>query len=90
MNGTTAWSDGYEYVTMGAMPGIYSPGETTPCIPIVVSGDSITGTKGSETLTYAFDPSTKMATITCPDDSTVTATSDQVSEFNTCMGLNCP
>ncbi len=87
-NGTTAWSDGYEYVTQGPMPGLYGPGDSTPCISMVISGDSITGTKGSETVHFQGGPST--ATITCPDGSVVTATDAQVTEFNVCYGLNCP
>jgi hypothetical protein len=75
---------------MGTMPGLYGPGETTPCIQVVISADSITGTKGSETLHYQFDPSTQTAAITCPDGSTVSATSAQVTAFNICEGLNCP
>jgi hypothetical protein len=88
MNGTTAWSDGYKYVTTGSMPGLYGPGDTTPCISMVISGSSLTGTKGSETIHFEGGPST--ATITCPDGSMITATDAQVTEFNTCYGLNCP
>jgi hypothetical protein len=31
-----------------------------------------------------------IATITCPDMTTVTATSQQVNTFNKCAGLSCP
>ncbi len=90
MNGVVAWSDGYKYVTSGSMPGLYGPGDTAPCIPVVISGASITATKGSQTLKYAGDPNSQTATITCPDGTTLTATDDQVTAFNTCIGLNCP
>jgi hypothetical protein len=88
MDGTTAWSDGSKYVTTGSMPGLYGPGDTTPCISMVISGSTLTGTKGSEKLTYEGGSST--STITCPDGSMITATNAQVTEFNTCFGLNCP
>jgi hypothetical protein len=55
---------------------------------MVISGSTITGTKGSETIKFVGGPTT--ATITCPDGTTITATDDQVTEFNTCKGLNCP
>jgi hypothetical protein len=90
MNGTVAWSDGSKYVTQGSMPGLYGPGATTPCISITTGTNSITGTKGSQTLHYLFDPSTMTAKITCPDGTSFTATSAQVTEFNKCKGLNCP
>jgi hypothetical protein len=89
-SGVLAWSDGYKYVHSGTMTGLYAPGATTPCITMVISGSTITGTKGSETLVYAFDTSSMTATITCPDTSKVTATSAQVTAFNMCHGLNCP
>jgi hypothetical protein len=89
-SGVVSWSDGFRYVSQGAMAGLYAPGSTTPCITMSVAADTITGTKGSETLVYAFDTATKTATITCPDMSTFTATSAQVTAFNICHGLNCP
>jgi hypothetical protein len=72
------------------MTGIYSPGSTTPCIAMTISGSTITGMKGNQTLVYSFDTSTMTATITCPNLSMVTATSAQVTAFNLCHGLNCP
>jgi hypothetical protein len=90
MNGTTTWSDGSKYVAEGAMAGLYAPGETTPCIALVLGTDSFTATKGTETLKYSADSATMMGTITCPNGTTFTATSAQVTEFNTCAGLNCP
>jgi hypothetical protein len=89
-NGTTTWADGYKYVTAGAMPGIYAPGQTTPCISLVVGQDSLTGTKGSQTLHFQSDPNGGPATITCPDGSSFTATNEQVTAFNTCNGFSCP
>jgi hypothetical protein len=87
-NGTTTWADGSKYVTTGAMPGLYGPGDTTPCISMVISGSSITATKGTQTIEYAGGATT--STITCPDGSMITATDAQVTAFNTCEGLNCP
>jgi hypothetical protein len=77
-------------VTSGNSPGMYGPGDTSPCIPIVQDAQGITATKGSETISYAPDSATETATITCPDGSTFTATFDQVTAFNRCVGLNCP
>jgi hypothetical protein len=88
--GVLTWSDGYKYVHQGSMTGLYTPGTTTPCIAMTISGTTLTGTKGSETLVYSFDTSSMTATITCPDSSMVTATSAQVTAFNMCHGLNCP
>jgi hypothetical protein len=90
MNGVLTWSDGSKYVSKGTGTGLYAPGDTSPCVSMVISGSTITGTKGSETLVYAFDQTTMTATITCPDLSKVTATSAQVTAFNHCHGLNCP
>jgi hypothetical protein len=90
MNGTVAWSDGSKYVTQGAMPGLYGPGETTPCISITTGTNTITGKKGTQTLVYTYDPSTMTAKIDCPDGTSFTATSAQLTAFNKCKGLNCP
>lgn len=89
-DGTTTWEDGSRYITQGAMPGMYGPGDATPCISIVIENGNITATQGSQTLLYSVDTSTETATITCPDGSTFTATFDQVTEFNSCVGINCP
>ncbi|MCA9645691.1 MAG: hypothetical protein KC492_33600 [Myxococcales bacterium] len=89
-NGATSWSDGSKYDPQGTMPGMYGPADTEPCVGIQVNGGNITATKGSDTLTYVADQATETATITCPDGSTFTATFEQVTAFNTCVGLNCP
>ncbi|MCA9647678.1 MAG: hypothetical protein KC492_43610, partial [Myxococcales bacterium] len=89
-NGTTSWSDGSRYDPQGTTPGMYGPTDTEPCIGIQVDGGNITATKGSDTLTYVAEQATESATITCPDGSTFTATFEQVTAFNTCVGLNCP
>jgi hypothetical protein len=90
MSGTVAWSDGSKYVTQGSMPGLYGPGDTTPCISITLGMNTITGKKGTQTLVYTFDPSTMTAKIDCPDGTSFTATAAQVTAFNKCKGLNCP
>lgn len=90
VDGTTTWEDGSRYITQGAMPGMYGPSDTTPCISVVIDSGNITATQGSQTLLYTVDTDTETATITCPDGSTFTATFDQVTEFNTCVGINCP
>jgi hypothetical protein len=90
VSGVVAWSDGSKYVTQGAMPGLYAPGDAAPCIAMTFGAASITATKGSETLTFVADAATQKATITCPDGSTFTATNDQVTAFNRCVGINCP
>jgi hypothetical protein len=85
-----SWSDGSKYVSQGAMPGLYAPGDTTPCIAMTLGTSSITATKGSQTLVYDFDETAMTATITCPDGSTFMMTSAQATAFNVCHGLNCP
>ncbi len=89
-NGVVAWSDGSKYVSQGAMPGLYGPGETTPCISMVLVQDSITATKGTQTLHFQTTSGAQTATITCPDGTSFTATDAQVTAFNVCYGLNCP
>ena len=89
-NGVTAWSDGSKFVTQGSMPGLYGPGEAAPCIAMVLGQDSITATRGSETLQFLTASGSSVATITCPDGTTFTATNAQVTAFNVCSGLNCP
>lgn len=89
-NGVTQWQDGSKYDPQGTEPGIYGAGDTAPCIGIQSDNGNITATKGSETLLYTVDQATESATITCPDGSTFQATFDQVTAFNSCVGLNCP
>ena len=88
-NGATTWSDGSKYDPQGSNPGMYGPGDAEPCIGIETDGGNITATKGSQTLVYVADQTTETATITCPDGSTFEATFEQVTAFNTCVGLNC-
>lgn len=90
MDGTVSWSDGSKYVTSGNQPGLYGPGDAVPCIAVVFADGSITATKGAEMLVYVTDSATETATITCPDGSSFTASYDQVTAFNRCVGVNCP
>lgn len=89
-NGATTWSDGSKYDPQGSNPGMSGPGDTEPCIGIQIDGGNITAAKGSQTLVYVADQTSETATITCPDGSTFEATFEQVTAFNTCVGLNCP
>ncbi len=89
-NDTTTWSDGHKYVRSGSMPGMYSPGSSTPCITIDVQSGTITATKGSEVLKYVPDQTSGTATINCPDGSKFTAKFGQVTAFNQCYGVDCP
>lgn len=88
--GTTSWSDGSKFIGDGPTAGMYGPGDTQPCIGIVVNGGSITVTKGTEVLTYVPDQATGMGTVTCPDGTSFTAMFPQVTAFNQCTGINCP
>ena len=90
MDGTVSWSDGSKYVTSGDQPGLYGPGDSAPCIAMVFDEGSITASKGTDTLTYTTDSASKTATITCPDGSSFTASYEQVTAFNHCVGINCP
>jgi hypothetical protein len=90
VSGTVAWADGSKYETLGSAPGLYGPGDTTPCISLTLGSNSFTAKKGTETLSYVADGTTQTGTITCPDGTSFTATSAQVTAFNTCVGLNCP
>lgn len=89
-NDTVSWSDGHKYISSGANAGMYGPGDTTPCVTIVVQGGNITATKGNEVLKYAPDQTSGKATVTCPTGSSFTATFAQVTAFNRCVGVNCP
>jgi hypothetical protein len=90
MNGTITWSDGSKYVTQGMNTGLYGPGDQMPCISTVFAGGVFTATKGMEVLTYTPDDMTQMGVVQCPDGTSVTATFDQVTNFNRCVGINCP
>jgi hypothetical protein len=89
-NGVISWADGSKYVTSGDMAGLYGPGDSAPCISVVVENGKLTATKGNQTLIFASDSATDTATITCPDGSSFTADNDQVTAFNRCVGVNCP
>jgi hypothetical protein len=89
-NGVVAWSDGSKYVSQGSAPGLYAAGDTAPCIAMVFAADSITATKGAQMLRFDTASGAQIATITCPDGSSFTATDAQVTAFNVCLGLNCP
>ena len=87
--GVVSWSDGSKYDLTGTMPGLYGAGDATPCITIVVDANVVTATKGTEVLTYAINPTTKVNTVTCPDKTTLTLSNDQITHFNECVGINC-
>jgi hypothetical protein len=89
-NGVVAWSDGSKYVSQGSAPGLYAPGDTAPCIAMVFAAASITATKSAQMLRFDTASGAQIATITCPDGSSFTATDAQVTAFNVCLGLNCP
>lgn len=89
-DGVTQWSDGHRYDISGDAPGLYGPEDSEPCIAINIEGQTITATRGTETFVYEADTTTDVGTITCPDGSTFTATFDQVSAHNRCVGLECP
>jgi hypothetical protein len=73
-DGITTWSDGSKYDTSSSMPGMYGPGETTPCIAIESNNGGLVASKGDDTLIYEPDSVAGAATVTCPDGSTFVAT----------------
>ena len=87
-DGVTEWSDGHRY-DLSEGGGMFSPESDEPCITVEVSDGMITATRGSDRLVYTTDEATEMGTITCPDGSSFTATFEQVSEHNACIGIDC-
>jgi hypothetical protein len=90
--GVIQWSDGSTYAQPGQQgsepPGFYRPGETSPCVGLATDSNGSTLSKGAVIIHYA--PGADSATITCPDGSTFTAGSAQVTTFNLCRGIACP
>ena len=91
--GVVQWSDGSRTVRPGQhdteLPGFYRPGAANPCIGLATDSNGGTLSKGLAAIRYASGAHGG-ATITCPDRSTLTAGSAQVSNFNLCRGIECP
>ena len=90
--GVVNWSDGAKYVKPTQAPtdapGFYRAGETAPCVGLATNASGSTLTKGNATIRYT--PAANAATINCPDGSTFTASSAQITAFNRCRGVDCP
>src|SRR5207248_1053108 len=91
-DGVISWSDGSTYVQptpwATAASGFYRAGETSPCVGLATDSSGSTLSKCDAAIHYAS--SAGVATITCPDLSTFTASPAQVTAFNRCRGIACP
>ena len=86
--GVIRWSDGSTVTIAGPEAGLRGPGNSPPCITIAMQGSAYRLSKGGQSVVYANDGDN--VTITCPDGTTIAATSAQADSFNVCAGLSCP
>jgi hypothetical protein len=87
-DGDIVWSDGSRFLGNGASPGLYGPGDETPCITLGMDDGTILLEKDGERASYLLTPDG--AQFTCPDGSTFDATTFHVNEFGLCRGIACP
>jgi hypothetical protein len=88
-DGDIVWSDGSRFLGSGTSPGLYGPGDETPCITLGVEDDgTILLEKGGEQASYVL--TADGARFTCPDGSMFDATTFHVNEFGVCRGIGCP
>jgi len=86
--GVVRWSDGSTVTVGGPDAGLRGPADSQPCVTIAMQGGGYLLSKGSQMLIYEADDD--RTTVTCPDGTTITATSVQAASFNVCAGLSCP
>lgn len=86
--GAVHWSDGSTLTVAGPDAGLSGPTDSQPCVTLATEGSGYRLTKGGESLVYAA--AGDQVTVTCPDGTTIAATSAQADEFKACAGLICP
>jgi hypothetical protein len=86
--GAVRWSDGSTVAIDGPEAGLTGPAGSHPCIAIAMEGGAYRLSKGEQSVVYAA--ADDRVTVTCPDGTTIAATSAQAASFNVCAGLTCP
>jgi hypothetical protein len=86
--GVIRWSDGSAVTPTGPDGGLKGPADSQPCITIAMESGAYRLSKAGQSLVYSA--AGDQVSVTCPDGTTIAATSAQAANFNVCVGLSCP
>ncbi len=86
-----SWSDGHKIVRVGAGPGLYGPGDTTPCVAVTFDAATSTATltNASGDTLLNKDLGDGNIQITCPGGDEYTYSAAELEADNVCKGISC-